>query len=339
MLTAQDYSVYLSVQVVLFLFGSAANLVVISIIWKHKGLHTFTNYFLVNLAFADFFTLLFGTATDATYAFVQELNAPALHKMVNTTNGSYVNEHTHASGTKVMFLMFYATCMFKTVSDLTLMCLAVGRYKALVKPLSTGQNILHRKSVIIMMWIVPPFSLMIEVLGWKVCEDSESNLTFYIRFSFSVLWLCVIDLAPSLIIIYCYGSIIKGIHFDKTLLAEGYAMNDTSKKLNTRIVYRLLLVSFLSVTSTIPGVSLYIYVIWTEKFETNTTDTAFLVLASVEKLVATLNPIIYSLQNSSFRNALRRIIERWECSIMGVQDNETGTGRYEQGMVQTHRGR
>ena len=298
--------VFLSFQILLFVIGGVANLTVVFIVWKHKGLHTSTNYFLFNLAIADFLTLLSGTTIDIALAWVRH---GRLHEEShNTTNDMNSSAQTCilSDNEGLLLRVSFVSCSFKIVSDLTLMCLAIGRYTALVKTLSSVTNILHRKVTIAMIWLIPALDYFVEELLSAIYYTYDTTESIYnIRISFSTLSTFFLCILPTSIIVFCYGSIIKGIYFDKTILAEA----GNSIRFNRRIVNRLLIVTSLSVSSTIPAVGFYAYLVWYGRsIKCHIVENMFPVIASTEKIVATVNPIIYSLLNMSYRKAFRKML-------------------------------
>ena len=296
------YVICLCTLTTLLIVGGVANVTVIVLVWKQKSLRSFTNYFLVNLAVADLFTLVCITACTTALFIVDSLGIRRNHSICSF-------EKFEENDLKNDFRVAELWLFFKSVSDLTVMCLAIGRYTALVKTLVSVKTILQSKSSLVMVWCVPLSAGIIKCTIWETYFQTNSEHVEVVGEIFVIISVFFFLVIPGATIVYCYSCIIKGIYFDKTILGEGVE-SGASSNLHSRIIVRLLIITVITVLSTITAVVLPIYIIFNKCVYPKFTIKILFVLTLLQQAVAAINPVIYSLLNFSFRRAILRFTRK-----------------------------
>lgn len=197
------------------LFGIVGNGVVIAIVRKTPSMHTRTNYLLLNLAVADLLSMIF---CPGFYDF-------ALHNVkLRQTLGDFVCKAF--AGNAVL-----SVTVLESIFTLTV--IAVERYFSLVKPFNTSARVRLKKEnvgyAIATTWILASIICLPGFLSnnydehateypcnrpWTLNKLVPSKKTYIITFCF----LCLIT--PTFVILFCYFSILYGVHYKRNICRE-----------------------------------------------------------------------------------------------------------------------
>ena len=301
-ITSQDI-IFTTLYSFIVFFGVVGNGVVITIVQKTPSMHTTTNYLLLNLAVADLLTLLL---CPGIYDFA--LN----HFRINPTLGDIVCK---------LFAGNAIVCITFDASVLTLCVIAVERYVAIVKPFKSSRwNIAPKKTsiVIALIWFMAfilsfPDSLWTEynrnytpassrypcVRPWTL--DHESTVKVYI-----VAHCIILIVLPSLLICFCYLSILKVLKWD---LADP-AVDEANKNNMRRLLKLLVSLAVAFCILCLPFASFFLYV---AALETTQIEQHFASLFLTHRIVRVLiffnsfiNPLLYAAQSANYRKAIQR---------------------------------
>ena len=121
--------------------------------------------------------------------------------------------------------------------------------------------------------------------------------------AFFFLFSAVIIYIPSAVFIFCYGNLIKGLYFDKTICVMDAEVDRTTEKKKLAITFLLATVNFIAgYGSTVVFQSL----VHIGAMRENTlveTILCFLFFCS-----SCLNPVLYAFRSTSFQQGFKRII-------------------------------
>jgi len=295
-------------------FGIVGNGIVIAIVRKTPSMHTTTNYLLVNLALADLLSLIF---CPGFYDF-------ALHNVKLTqTVGDFVCKVF--AGNAVL-----SVTVLESIFTLTVV--AVERYLSLVKPFNTSARP-QKKNVgytIAITWILASIICLPGFLSnnydeyateypcnrpWTLNKLVPSKKIYVITFCFS----CMIT--PTFVILFCYFSILYGVHFKKDICRKipGNVAEEKSKKRLLKLLVSLA-VAFVLCCSPFAVFFLCISLISQSTLHRDY-DTLHLVHRSVRFLLilnSFINPLLYAAQSSNYRQVFRRLI----CPLSRTHGNE-----------------
>lgn len=288
-------SILFFISIPIFVLGFGGNVLVIRIVHKTPSMHTTTNYLLLNLAVADVITVLLWPLFSSY---------------------SYVNEY-FSSGVGDFICKFTAfTEMSVMASSFTLTVLSVERYHALLKPLRTlrltEDNI---KQAIALIWLssflvsLPEFflrewkELLSTCVGpWTIYMNTESGAYFFINALFSAYF-------PLAVMIYCYGSLIRGLYFTKAICSESVA----SAKRNSE--KKKLVITFILATAAFfvcfaPSVVFFTVLVLkpAEEADLKLYFDLSVLLAFLFLFSLCFNPVLYAFRSSNFQAGFKRII-------------------------------
>ena len=266
------------------LTGVIGNVLVIRIVHKTPDMHSVTNYLLANLAVSDVMTILM-----------------VWPWMLCTTNG-FVKEMENYCWISV-FLFINVV-----VSSITLTVLAVERYHALLKPLRSGLLLTtdKAKKIIAVIWI---FGVLISLpCVFLKYRAREIQFCFVTSKAFFFLFSAVIVYIPSAVFIFCYGSLIKGLYFDKTICVMKAEVQDDRIAEKKKLVITFLLASVNFIAGHGPTILFesLVQIAHTGAIGENIvveTILCFLFFCS-----PCLNPVLYAFRSTSFQQGFQRII-------------------------------
>ena len=292
------YSVFNFIMIVcipFYIFGFIGNILIIRIVHKTREMHTTTNYLLANLAASDsiiilmfpFYSVCFG---DPDF--------------VASLNDVFVK-----ISCKVIVVMYISVAS----SAFTLTLLAVERYHAILKPFRSNLR-LHEESIKRAIFVIWCLSIAIGFPGFFLEESSigSSEVVIYllIHSTFTVY-------IPTVVFLFCYGSLIKGLYFSGTICAEN-TNEDNSEK-------RKLIVTFILVTSGFLIGYGPIAVLDAVNLGMEINDELFLELSDIFLLLfditSCLNPVLYAFRSSNFKEGFKRVLFS-RCLRSSTQQNE-----------------
>ena len=263
------------------LTGVIGNVLVIRIVHKTPDMHSVTNYLLANLAVSDVITILI-----------------IWPWMLCTTN-SFVKD----MGNYCWMSVFLSINV--VVSSVTLTVLAVERYHALLKPLTSGLSLTKDKvkKIIAVIWI---FGVLISLPSvFLKYEAREKEFCFVTSKAFFFLFSAVISYIPSAVFIFCYGNLIKGLYFDNTICVVDAEIQDdrTTEKKKLVITFLLATVNFIAGYG--PTVVFH-SLVHTGAIKRNTVVETILCLLLFCSMC--LNPVLYAFRSTNFQQGFKRVI-------------------------------
>ena len=244
-------------------------------------MHSVTNYLLANLAVSDVMTILV-----------------IWPWMLCNTNG-FVKEMENYCWTSV-FLYINVV-----VSSVTLTVLAVERYHALLKPLRAELRLTtHKvKNIIPVIWI---FGVLISLpCVFQKYKAREIQFCFVTSKTFFFLFSVVIIYLPCAVFIFCYGSLINGLYFDKTICVMDAEIQDDRITEKKKLVFTFLLATLNFIAGHGPTI-LFQSLVHTGSIRQNIVFEA--ILCFLFFCSPCLNPVLYAFRSTSFQQGFKRII-------------------------------
>ena len=304
-----DYQVMDTIFAVLsipfILVGVVGNSLVIHIVYSTRHMHSTTNFLLVNLAVSDFLTLLLWSAHWQVWWREKQLNGETGNFLCKTFTGVTILD------------------ILCVVSSFTLTALAIERYNALMKPFSTNLrlSIERVKPTIAIIWFssilfcLPDFILrhldtdLNSCVGpWTMHMDNRSRIYVICNLVLTVY-------IPFCTLLFCYGSMIRGLYFSNTICSESGEHNEGDTKERKQLV-----ITFVSVTTGffvcyVPLGSQFMYLACTkQKTEADVHEISYQVLWFLLMATSSLNPVLYAFRSTNFRNGFRRIMT-FSCKV------------------------
>ena len=282
-----------------YIIGLIGNVLVIRIVHKTREMHTPTNYLLASMAVSDVFTIIIIAARR--FAFSQHV----------------LDENFGHLVCKASALITTFITIFATVSSTTLTVLAVERYNALLKPLRTGLRLSEDniKKAIALIWVTSVFVSIPNAFFQEfdrskhVCVGrGDSNINLACK-----IYLIVFDallLIQSVVMVFCYGSLIRGLYFTNTVCQETETTDGERSSEKKKLVITFLLATVGFLIGYVPGVAFNIVV----AFQTNANininlyshlQNAFDFLFSCSLC---LNPLVYAFRSAHFREGFKRVL-------------------------------
>ena len=196
-----------------YIFGFIGNILIIRIVHKTREMHTTTNYLLANLAASDSVIILMSSF------YLLFFGDPVL---VASLDDDFV---------KISCKLIVVMLISITSSALTLTLLAVERYHAILKPFMSNSR-LHEESIKRAIFVIWFLSIVIGFPGFFLVECSKKSsyvgsLGFKI---YSVIYSTFTAYIPTVVFLFCYGSLIKGLYFSGTICAENTNGDNSEKK-------------------------------------------------------------------------------------------------------------
>ena len=266
----------------LLVTGFIGNVLVIRVVHKTREMHTPTNYLLVSMAVSDVITILLWPL----YFFVYWKFFCKLFALVQA-------------------------CI--TVSCITITVLAVERYHALLKPFRNGlllreDNI---KKAIAYIWgasVLESVPLIFFKEWSKTYETCIGPWTLHLNQGSKacVIFDVVIYFIQLAIMIYCYGSLIRGLYFTNTVCRDTDGERISEK---TKLVITFLLVTIVFFIGHTPALVSYVII----PSGDGTTDISFYAqLTTVADFIFVVslcfNPFIYAFRSTNFKEGFKSVI-------------------------------
>ena len=301
------YSVFKFMMIVcipFYIFGFIGNILIIRIVHKTREMHTTTNYLLANLAASDSFSILMFSFYLVIWCF-----GGWDPDFVASLNDDFV---------KFSCKFHVVLGISITSSALTLTLLAVERYHAILKPFRSNLR-LHEESIKRAIFFIWFLSIAIGFPGFFfVGKSKESSCigSSGVEIYFLIYSTCTAYI-PTVVFLFCYGSLIKGLYFSGTILAEN-TNEDNSEK-------RKLIVTFILATSGFLIGYGPITVLQSVHLMMKLNDQLFrklsYIFALVFDLILCLNPVLYAFRSSNFKEGLKRVLFS-RCLRSSAQQNE-----------------
>ena len=258
--------------------GAVGNFLVILIVWKNRSMRNPTNFLLTSITASDFIYL--------------SVNTP--FEVMDLLGTKYFAAELQTR----MFLVPKVFSPFSTIiSTYALTLLAVERYNALLHPLKIHRR-LNKRSAKIAICLIISFSFVIPVYGWLGRNDSAS----YTR----TLYLTLVVI-PGAVVAFCYGRIILGVYVFKTICSQGTGGAQAMKE-KKNLVKMLSLLAMVFLVPKLVQLSiildLSLRMAKSGKVQMNCT---IYILLLLEFLIRCLNPVIYMVYSSNYREGAKRL--------------------------------
>ena len=290
-----------------YIFGFIGNMLIIRIVHKTREMHTTTNYLLANLAASNSIVILMSPLCLVYYHD---------HDFVASLNDDFL----------IISCKFIVVVQISiTSSALTLTLLAVERYHAILKPFSSnlrlqGDSI---KRAIFVIWFLsiainsPGFFLYVwssensSCIGPSGDESSKATPIYLLLYSTFTTYI------PTVVFLFCYGSLIKGLYFSGTIFAENTNEDDSEKR-------KLLVTLTLGTSGFLIGYG-PIAVLDAVRVGMEISDELFVKLFCIFRLLFNitlcLNPVLYAFRSSNFKEGFKRVLFP-RCLRSSAQQNE-----------------
>ena len=271
-----------------YVVGFIGNVLVVRIVHKTREMHSPTNYLLANMAVSDIVTILLFQ----------------IDKRLSDKIGKIICKSLTLNGISIQ------------VSSITFTVLAVERYHALLRPFRTGLRLSEEniKKAIALIWITsvlicfPGFFLRkwsatdsTCVAPWSLHKTQASKAYIIVRGTIFYIQLAVI--------VFCYGSLIKGLYFTNTVCPEINEERGSEKK---KLVVTFLLATAGFFIGHAPFVVLHTVVASVADIEQIDSDNLYKQLSDVFSFLLDcslcLNPIFYAFRSTNFQEGFKRIL-------------------------------
>lgn len=304
-------SVYFWTSVLISPFSIIGNILVCIIVFSNPSMRTFTNYLLVNLAFADL-----------CYGILQ-----AVGMMVDLADKTFDWQVFCRSSNFTVHI----TC---GVSIATLLMIAVERFYAVVKPFKFKRK---RKALLYLLplWVsVVAFMSPTLFVSWdyEITENGCEVLNKYTpprRIYYFIVAILFLFL-PSCIIIFCYSRIIYTLWYSP----QAANLTDTSRIESRRKLARMLMVvscAFVISWLTVCIAQLLIL------FDVDLPETFELISHVFIHLNTAINPVVYSLHSADFRRHMKNIARVCLCrpTVNSTCDSTFGASNQQMSLMRT----
>lgn len=276
--------------IALVLIGLVGNLLVSFIIIHNRDMKSAMNYLLLNLAIADFLTVLF---LAPQYIFIYTFTHPTgrdgdmLCKFMTGGNISWIG------GVSSVFALVSIAC---------------ERYYAVMYPHNQGKiSTRTLRIIIITCWLfsvvfnAPLFFVLRYDANVKFCIETWPRHV-YARIN-STAWFLVVGVIPVLIMGLLYSRVVYHLWIRKDDGVERHAV----KRVRKRVTKMVIIVSVIYAISWFPQLTMYLisYINPSNSFG----DLGYVISVAMVAINSAVNPIIYSFQNERFRRHLRK----WLC--------------------------
>lgn len=290
--------------------GIIGNSLVIVVVKAIRGMRSTTNYLLVNVAVADIFILVF---TIVNSIIRRSLSSQPLSNSVQNLLCKFIITNT-------MSIVPLA------VTVLTLTVLAVERYRALVKPMTSSLRLTVDRIayVITGIWsasfaVVTPLFATI-VYNPKIQEKCDHGNAKGGIIVYTYCFTVILILLPFIIIAFCYSRIIYCMFIKKTVLNNPCERQATQQEIieKRRLVWLLVTLTLISFVAFTPyGVLLIM------KYR----EVSYAVIEKLHRaaqyltlLNFSVNPFIYGFASSSYRRGYMFLLKKIACRNITAVD-------------------
>ena len=264
--------------------GLPGNALIILLILRAKQRKSTTTCLLLSLAIADI-VLLLGTQI------VQVL--------------VYLKKNECYEGPKFSFLLTVP----KIVGNVTLATIALERYNALVRTMKRSLISITKKKILISV-VITWFIALVLCVPLYYSDKPREAITSGNRkppkeffFYFSIFHIFIGYFIPLVMVVCCYSSILKGLHFDRTILAQTVT-DEARLRENKRLVRVLVGITLVCLACNLPIIAIIMVMVYRERQKKHLLFNAIEILGCVS---SSLNPYIYGLQSENYRNQVKQL--------------------------------
>ena len=289
-----------------YIAGLIGNTLVIRIVHKTREMHTTTNYLLANLAVSDaiatFITPMYFVYGGGFGPLVENLGKLLCKCVV-------IGDVALAS------------------SASTLSVIAVERYHAILKPFSSNLRLNEEniKKAIAFIWTSntvlssPGFFLheWNNKTNYSSCDGPWGLKPSLASNNFLIIYFVVTTYIPTVVFVFCYGSLIKGLYFSSEICPESTNEDNSEKK-------KLLVTFILASSGFLLGYgsfALSYAIFFGKEIEFYSYIRRKAVLLFLLAISLCLNPVLYAFRSSNFKEGFKRIFVL--CSSRTVEQNVT----------------
>ena len=295
-------------------FGVIGNSLVIVVVKAIRGMRSTTNYLLLNVAVADLFALVF----------------TIIHSIIRRSLSSCTSLSKFAQNLLCKFIITNTMTLVPLAATvLTLTLLAVERYRALVKPMTSSRRLTVDSIAydITGIWsasfalVTPLFATIAYNPNVKgdACNfyhgNAKDGIIIYIY-----CFVAILLLIPFIIIAFCYSRIIYCMFIKKTVFNNPSERQATQQEIKEkrRLVWLLVaMTSIFFVAFTPYG----IFLIMKQREENNDVITELHYAAQYLTILKfSLNPFIYGFASSSYRRGYVFLVRKIACRNITTVD-------------------
>ncbi|XP_028398316.1 prolactin-releasing peptide receptor-like [Dendronephthya gigantea] len=288
--------------ILLALTGVFNNCLVASVVWRTKQMKNSTNFLLANNAIAEVFYLV--TSAPVTAYLV-------LHRARFITSATSVFLSNFLD-----FLVLMHTLLF-CVTTMNLALLSIERYNALCNPMKIQRRLGKRgtKFCVLTMWLLAAILVLPVAINFIMVEGFVV-IEIFIYFCFMKGILTIIT---GCVVVYCYGRIIYGIYISKTIFTQtSCATIADDMKTKKNVVKMLLSITFTFLFAKLPVASYRAIMLYLGSSTPSEKDGIIFAAHTLGHASSFLNPIIYLLFSSNYRQGALRLLK--SCSLNKVSN-------------------
>ena len=282
--------------VVVMILGILNNILVIVVVWKNKDMQNPTNILLTNNAIAEVINVFVSTTMVIIFTLA-----------TRTTVLTWKEKKIVFKALDQLRALYIFPVLITMV---TLAIIAVERYNALIHPMNVYRRLNKRvtKRAMYVIWITC-IILSLPFSSRHIMDSKLQMKLFYYLFALSSGTVAV----TGLVIIFCYGRIIFAIFVTKTVCnqlsqaCDAARSQDWKNKKNT--VKMLLSITFIFVFTKFPPL-IYAFL------ALSNSDPNFqcsVLLTFFGHISALLNPIVYLVYSSNYRDGTRKLFRSCSC--------------------------
>ena len=275
---------FLATATVLLPIGIIGNLMVIVVVKKKRYLRTKTNFLLANLAASD----LMANVLGYTVAVARTFPIP------NATLGTFlckINSYYPAA----------SLC-----SILTLTAIALERYSAIVKPLSSGLKLKKRtlRYFIIVFWIfaIAAATPLVYFADYNSTYHCTRTWSITAKTIFWTIGFVAFNGVPLMVMIFCYIHIIRALYFGRRIVPMNIPAEVDARE-KKKVIQLSIIVTLVFMASYIPFA-----VVRELEMRIPVSNEVIVFSLLLILLSSVLNPFIYAFQSSNYRRAFKEII-------------------------------
>lgn len=283
----------LALYTIIFLVSAIGNILVCIIIFRKRRMKTVTNYFILNLAFADLTLTLICIPFDIP---VQEMN------------------YRWPYGSFMCGVLYPLQTMSLFASVFTLTAVSLTRYWAILHPLKRQLSTTNAKCLIAIIWLlaIVPVSPYINVLGigeTGSCDETWKNV--HSRKVYTVFLFVAQYVVPLSIIAAAYVSIGRELGRKKSD-TENRSLQHAKNEEAAKVTRMLVAVTILFAVCVLPTNIMWLWLDFgkaDEEFPEFWELVAFCNILTFANSAA--NPVCYTITNANYRKEIKYLLKRW----------------------------
>ena len=215
------------------------------------------------------------------------------------------------------------------VAVLTVCTIAVERYLALLKPFRSNLQLRITegkvKYVIALLWFLALLSCIpdIQANTYSItsskypCKRPWSLDEYFLHKPFIIFTCVSFGILSSVILLFCYFEIIRGLYFTKTICAES-TVTETDRQAKKQLARLVVWLTIIFAVCSLPFAVYFTFLISADSEFVRDNYDALYLLHRISRFFlfsnSFCNPLLYALQSSNFREGFKRI---WEGRQLG----------------------